>query len=515
MSAIRRLRDRLDLWPEPRVERRVRRLRDRFDLWPEPRLEFGDIQGNVLSGYGHPRAAYTFVRVDDAAEGRSLVGDLAERVTSALRRPEGRPPDVTWNLALTYQGLAALGVPSDVLHTFPDDFREGMAGRADLLGDVGDSAPERWEAGLGTGEAHLLVMVNAREQDGLDTALDELHARLDGAGGGLAVVHEQRAELLPFEWEEFGPREHFGFSDGFSQPSVRGHYVAPRPGQGVPVADGQWRPLAAGEFLLGYEDEDNVLPEAPARPLAQNGTFMIYRKLYQDVALFRRTLREAARVFARTWDLDEGYAEELLAAKVVGRWRDGTPLVRSPEHDDPANATDKARLNDFRYDQDPDGLACPLGAHIRRTNPRDALGWGGKRSLRHRVIRRGMPYGPPLPADADDDGTDRGLLFICFNASIVRQFEVIQAQWCNHGNAFGLGDDTDWLLGENRNTGRPEEGRGKMIVQGRPPFMLSPQPPFVTTRGGEYLFLPGINALRALAVPWPGRSASGALSRPA
>jgi hypothetical protein len=134
-----------------------------------------------------------------------------------------------------------------------------------------------------------------------------------------------------------------------------------------------------------------------------------------------------------------------------------------------------------------------VGAHIRRSNPRDALGFEGRLSFRHRIIRRGMPYGPPLPDGAlEDDGAERGLVFVCFNASISRQFEGVQVQWLNDGNIFGLGHDKDYLLGDARTT-------AKMTVQGAPPYFLAPQPSFVTTRGGEYLFVPGRAALRAIA----------------
>jgi hypothetical protein len=210
------------------------------------------------------------------------------------------------------------------------------------------------------------------------------------------------------------------------------------------------------------------------------------------VALFRRVLRDGAARFVSG-------DEELLAAKVVGRWRNGTPLVRSPQRPDPSFSATAPGSNLFRYlDVDVDGRRCPLGAHIRRSNPRDALGWpgldnAGLLSFRHRIIRRGVPYGPPLAADVrEDDGVDRGLVFVCFNASISRQFESVQLQWLNDGNGFHLGHDSDFLLGSPL-------GTGKMTVQGDPPFMLGPQGPFVTTRGGEYLFMPGLAALRALA----------------
>jgi len=214
---------------------------------------------------------------------------------------------------------------------------------------------------------------------------------------------------------------------------------------------------------------------------------MVWRKLHQDVALFRRTLRDAARLY-------ESGDEEKLAAKVVGRWRDGTPLVTSPAAPDPDFKPDAREANDFRYaEADPDGSRCPVGAHIRRSNPRDALGFEGRLSFRHRIIRRGMPYGPALPDGAtEDDGQDRGLVFVCFNASISRQFEGVQIQWLNDGNIFHLGHDKDFLMGDTA-------GTGKMTVEGNPPFFLGPQRSFVTTRGGEYLFVPGITALGAIA----------------
>jgi hypothetical protein len=186
---------------------------------------------------------------------------------------------------------------------------------------------------------------------------------------------------------------------------------------------------------------------------------------------------------------------DLLAAKLVGRWPDGTPLARSPARPDPALAADPARINDFAYGDDADGLRCPIGAHIRRANPRDAEGfWSGRLTSRHRIIRRGRPYGEPLPDGAlEDDGVERGLIFICFNADIWRQFETIQALWIDDGDPFGLGPDKDFLVGE------PHGTVGKMTIQGRPPFFLKPQPRFVTLRGGEYLYRPSVSGLRWLA----------------
>jgi Dyp-type peroxidase family len=282
-----------------------------------------------------------------------------------------------------------------------------------------------------------------------------------------------------------GSRAHFGYADGFAQPAIEGSSDAKAPGGGVLEKDGRWRALAPGEFVLGYHDEDGGLPLAPAPPFDRNSTYVVYRKMQMHPERMRAYLRDA--------DGDP----DVLAAKLVGRWQDGTPLVSSPDRPDPAIASDPARVNDFRYHQDPDGLACPVGAHIRRANPRDGDGFfDGKLSDRHRIIRRGRAYGPEL-ADgvAEDDGVERGLVFKCYQADIERQFEMIQTLWIEDGDSFGVGDDKDPLIGLHGG------GGGRMIVQGHPPTVLARLPTFVTVRGGEYLIRPGLRALRWLAAP--------------
>ena len=448
-------------------------------------LELADIQGDILRAYGnaYERTSYLFVSIGDAARGRDWLGGLVDRVTTAAPWKDGKKPDTTLNVSVTGRGVEALGVPPAIRETFASEFLDGMAKRADLLGDVGPSATDKWEPGLGTGEAHVMVTVNALNEELLDEALLALREGVEQAG--LRIVNEQHAQLLP------DAREHFGFADGFSQPAIEGVTDDKAPGGGVPVKGG-WRALAPGELILGYEDEDSRddrkrgLPSAPADPLGRNGTYCFYRKLHQDVALFRRTLRDAARLYA-------GGDEELLRAKVVGRWTNGTPLVTSPDRPIDDFSPDAPGANDFRYfTEDPDGGRCPIGSHIRRANPRDGLGWEGMLSFRHRIVRRGMPYGPSLPEGAEDDGAERGLVFAGFNASLSRQFEGVQIQWLNDGNIFHLGHDKDFLVGDSA-------GTGKMTVQGDPPFFLAPARSFVVTRGGEYLFAPGVRALRALA----------------
>jgi Dyp-type peroxidase family len=447
-----------------------------------------DVQGNVLRAYGvrFPRAAYLLLRVEPGRgrEARALLDRWRRRV-SFDGEAAGR---VHLNLAFTFHGLQALGAPLDGL---PLDFREGAAARSQ---DRAESARERWE--FGSPPAHALVIVHAtdtREPAG------ELRAELAAAGGPMAIVHEQDAGLLhrgdaAIEGgscsAEFN-REHFGFADGCSQPAIDGLHDDHEgdgvletllPAGGLPALletvglrqpRRRWRGVALGEFVLGYDDEDWDPPEGSASPVGPDGTFMVYRKLEQDVrGFYDHTDRCAARL---------GLDGATVRARIVGRWPDGTPLALSPDRPDPAIALDRARANHFDYGDDPAGAKCPVGAHIRRTNPRDALPAGGEATMRHRMIRRGMPY-------------DNGLLFVCFAASIERGFETVQRDWCDAGFALGL-EHPDYLLQQRPAPGAPLTGE----LQIGPTQVLPPPPaPFVTVRGTEYLLLPGREALERI-----------------
>jgi Dyp-type peroxidase family len=354
-----------------------------------------------------------------------------------------------------------------------------MAARATVLGDAGPEAPDRWDPGLR--DADLLVVLGAWRQEMLEGLRAELEEELTGPGSGLEIVHRQPAAMLP------RAREHFGFGDGFSQPAIAGAETGPRDGEGTLSKWRRWRELALGEFVLGYEDEGGERPAAPKGPLEPDSTFMVVRKLEQDVVGFRRYVREQADLHGRE--------ERWIAAKMVGRWPNGSPLARYPDRPGPAAADTRERTNRFRYGTDPDGIACPLGAHVRRANPRDALGWQGRLTQRHRMLRRGMSYGPPLPEGVTKpDDLERGLMFVSFQASIERQFEFVQKQWLGDGNVFGLSDDRDPLV-----SGYSDGRERRMVIQGSPPLFLSGLPQFVTLRGGDYFLLPGRAGLQALA----------------
>jgi Dyp-type peroxidase family len=257
------------------------------------------------------------------------------------------------------------------------------------------------------------------------------------------------------------------------------------------MPDGTWVPLATGELLLGYADEAGELPVAPVpHILASNGTFMVYRKLHQNVATFRAYLNEHAAGYGAGDD----HAKEKLAGKFIGRWRDGTPLELSPDKQNFELTQDPNRSTNFTYGKDAEGVKCPLGAHVRRVHPRDAFGFNGRLVDRRRITRRGLPYGEFAPEDVPvSDSEERGVVFMVLNASIARQFEFVQQQWIEYGNDAKQGNDKDILMGNH-------EGHGRFVVQGdrtpdNPPFVCSGLPNFVELRGGAYFFLPSITAL--------------------
>ncbi|MFI6395414.1 Dyp-type peroxidase [Nonomuraea sp. NPDC050540] len=433
----------------------------------EIRLDLGDIQGTVLRpGPAAYRGAFLLFRIDDAAAARAALRDVLGSVTSAAHMDRPRP--FTFNIAFTHTGLERLGVPQE---SFPREFRDGMAARKDVLGDVGDSDPARWESPLGTGDVHIGIVIIAGDEADLERPL-----ALAADFKGVSQVYRRDVHLPP------GGKEHFGFREGIGGPYVVGSGIDALPGQDH---------VMPGEFILGYEDgSGRVAPLPEPEILTRNGTFVAFRQCATHVAEFRRYLKEHAR---------SPEDEELLAAKIVGRWRSGAPLALSPDHDDPGLGADPHRNNDFTYDgADPDGLRVPRGAHIRRVNPRDSLTGTIVDTRIHRMVRRGALYGPPLPEGrTDDDGVERGLIFIFMGASLTRQFEFIQQVWINNGDFTGLGTERDPLVGAN-------DGTGVHTIPAHPlRRRLTGLPRFVTVRGGEYLFMPGLTALDWIATRTP------------
>jgi Dyp-type peroxidase family len=437
---------------------------------PDEPLELDDIQHFLLVRTPALAARYEFLSFLEPAAGRRWLAGLLDKVGTAAAVGSASPDSRWVSMAFTWTGLRALGLDEAALATFPAEFRAGMAARAAILGLTGANHPDHWVDELTNPAMHALVVLFARDVPERERCKAE-HARYLASLEGVNLIASVDLEALP-PFDQ--PHEHFGYRDRLS--------IIPIAGIGEPVQPGSGPAVRSGEFFLGHVDESGVQPPTPQPAvLARNGSFVAYLKMQQHVGAFRDFLREHA-------ETPEG--REWLAAKLMGRWRSGAPLVLAPEHDDPELATDLQRTNDFDYARmDPRGYACPIGAHIRRMNPRDTV----PEIQRHRMIRRGATYGPPLPEDAPEDGVERGIASFIGCASLTRQFEFAMNVWTNDPHFQGLDDERDPIIGTH-------DGTFDMTIPARPiRKKIEGLPAFTTVRGGAYFFLPSIRALRFLA----------------
>ena len=457
-----------------------------------PNVEAEDVQGIVLRGYGSlPHAAYPLLRFDDPKAIAPWLKLCLQRI--APGRPSAQKEAL--QIAFTPAGLSACGLSDAELQGFSREYLSGMVGphRSRFLGDVAESAPEEWLwGGPKTDQVHAVLLVFAESK----ARLSQLQAELQK----LHTAHSVR-ELRVLDTAALSSTEHFGFADGVSQPAIDGYHET----------KSRLHSIKPGEFLLGYPNEYGLYTERPLLPAARdprgilaldaqgsplhdfgrNGTYLVLRQLRQNVPLFRETLDKLTRRADGSSDPD---AQAYLAAQMVGRWPSGASLLEAPYADD----VSKAHSNEFRYQEaDPIGARCPIGSHVRRANPRDALPPhpGTEYSLEvnrhHRLIRRGRAYGEKLP-EGQSDTTDRGLMFIAINANITRQFEFIQHSWLNDPRFNGLSGQADPIVGaSNDNQFAPSPNPVSAYRTGLPRF--------VTVAGGAYFFMPGIRALRFLS----------------
>lgn len=514
-------------------------------------IDMDDIQGNITKAYGrfgYPIARYVFFKFfDNPQHARNFLAALLkhEYITSA--RPwqtsdVSQLPPATTNIAFTYEGLKNLGLPTETLHSFPEEFSMGMKARAEILGDEGTNGAEHWDPIWQDEKAvHMFMSINARNKDALEERYNQIQACASQFSDGVKQLFGHRGK----NGDELGyqdaaalvengqptAKEHFGFVDGISNPYFKGcgNPESWAIGNGKPLTHdhpesaSSWAPLETGEFILGYRDEAKELPAAPIpRVLSMNGTFMVYRKLHQNVGTFNRYMQEMGA--------DYPGGEEALGAKMVGRWRNGAPLASFPEkaeadafilrieeavkkRDDAKTPEEKKstaeyvtklrqQLRAYNYHDDIPGHRCPFGSHIRRANPRGSLEFGvdgafdtpGALVDRRRILRRGLPYGGVEDPNSDDG--NHGIIFMALNASIQRQFEFVQQQWMNYGNDFKLSNEKDPIIGDH------EESAHYKIPgnsASEPPFFCANVPRFVNTRGGEYFFIPSITAIRMMS----------------
>jgi deferrochelatase/peroxidase EfeB len=461
-----------------------------------PQIDYADVQGTILRGYRVELARHFILQVTDAAAAGTFIGNLVNgtggvpRVTTAQRWRT--KPDCFVNISFTAPGLAALGVTEAELKSFDPAFQAGATDEqvAGTVGDTGTSAPANWLGGAETWQnAHVVLSLWVHEDP---EVLERTAARLRaGFAAGMRELLSHDATALPDN------HVHFGYRDNIAQPTVQG---APPRKHAIPDA----QPVVpTGEFLLGYPNASGGTYSVKPAQLSTNSSYAAFRILDQDVVGFEKFLQDHAA--------QAGTTPEMLAAKVCGRWRNGNPLELRPV--EPGAVLPTSRLNDFTYvSTDPPaddtlGLKCPIGSHIRRTNPRN-MAVTGTDSTHHRITRRAIPYGPAYdPASPTD--VPRGLIGYFINASIFNQFQFIQGQWAltdsfiksakapggqPPGNAVNNISGEDVFLGVNDPASSsftlPAEPKNAVVTG----FSQT-----ITTRGGAYVFFPSITGLRYLA----------------
>ncbi len=477
-------------------------------------LNLRQIQGFILRMYRMPMVRHFLLKVHTPAAARVLLGRLASgderdapQITTAeewhvavpgpeddRKAPPRRQTDYCLNVGITWSGLVALEV-KDRLPRFShgtfNAFVEGAAKRAEALGDRGASGPEHWISGFGTGNDHVLVTLYALHPEAMEhysTRLlalfaegeaYELLAHIDG----MALTEIQDGKPVPV------PKVHFGYTDGITvTPSIRG-------GPERALADRQ-QPCEPWLFVLLDASENYHLPSPP--DFWRNGSFGVFKMIKQDVVGFENFLQaNAPRI-----------DPELLAAKLCGRWRNGMPLMLSPDTDAPTGGFDPERLNDFEYvnsdgSGDPRGVRCPIGAHIRRVHPRGqpiaGQGKPGGSNNSHRLIRRGMPYGPAYDPSLPYDGIERGLLGYFINSFIENQYEFVLSEWVEDAAFVGKvrlhPKSKDPLIGSND----PATSVFDIPQGDGPPLRTTGFSSFLTTRAVAYCFLPSVTALQRIA----------------
>ncbi|MEW6297010.1 MAG: Dyp-type peroxidase [Thermodesulfobacteriota bacterium] len=460
----------------------------------EPVLAVDNIQGNIIPGFNKPYQAFLFLKIRHVPDCKRWLDTMRHQVTPArdILRNAGAP--VWINIAFSYNGIKRLrGVATNFLDT---SFKLGLAAQSKHLGDPIDPKsaghPRNWKVGGPGTEADILLLIagDARGEDEFKHKVQPI----EGDFRGVSVLFRQPGARLP------DGREHFGFRGSVSQPGLRGRLAngGPLTPGGKPEDGGLGEPnqdlLWPGEFVFGYprqnpESTTDQGEEAREEPYwTKHGSFLVFRRLRQDVYQFHRFIHDTATEL-RIDNLG------LVAAMLVGRWPDGAPLMRA---------------------NDPRGTTCPFASHVRKTNPCDdefvvrgrlLNGEGLKRSTTqtHRLLRRGIPYGPRSQSTFEnprDDGEDRGLLFLAYQTSIERQFEWVT--WnCNDPDFKERGAGYDLIIGQNNRPGEDRRRSFAITWQGADKALrsavLSTKAEWVVPTGGGYFFAPSLEALQKLA----------------
>lgn len=517
----------------------------------EPVLDVDDIQGNILAGFNKDHQLLVALGLDNIDSARRWlrrilpsINSLAEvghfNATFRMQRARlGHDPIglvATWvNIAFSHPGLAALTSGADADGVPDEAFKQGMPARAGILGDAstkGDADPTaEWVIGGSTNVPDVLLIVASDDPDELTKSLDRVRPASGDGPNPPRVIWQEKGATRP----DLPGHEHFGFRDGISQPGVRGRVsrstgdfltrrsLASSSIGGLEFSAPGQALVWPGQFVFGYPSTDGSsgstggpVPAPEFSPCwLRNGSLLVFRRLTQDVAGFNQFLEASATKLARTLAF-AGISADQLGAKIVGRWKSGAPILRSPQADNQNLGDCPFANNDFLFtidtpppnfkqgagwdgkqftaaSSDPLGFVCPHAAHIRKVNPRDQDTDKGDKfdTLKRRIIRRGIPFGPPLVNPLDDDGVERGLHFLCYQTSIIDQFELLQTDWANSlGNPKPGGHDL--IIGQLPGQPRSfdlDDGSGESAT-------VTTDRQYVVATGGGYFFAPSISALR-------------------
>jgi Dyp-type peroxidase family len=461
-----------------------------------------DIQGNIVAPFNKDHQTFLLLAIDDPVGARRWLGRMVDDVATSeevaafnrlfrlvrSRRHDRREViEATWvQLLFSAAGLRRLGVPENEIAEAGPAFSAGMKAQAAGLGDTAESDPSTWEEPY-HGDIHAMLIVAGDDNEDVKAEVDHLLSEARRHG-----IHELDREVGHTLSGALRGHEHFGFKDGISQPAILEIDDAPAPDDPPAV------PL--GEFVLGWPNQQGATVTSPA--WTRNGSFVVFRRLRQDVAGFRDFITSTAGSLGET--------PALVGAQLVGRWASGTPLAHAPTTDDLTLGSDQR--NSFDYANDPDGFVTPRFSHIRKVFPRaEAPRPPAGEAARRRILRRGIPYGPQLGTQPSDHAAhaDRGLLFVCAQASIEEQFQFIQQAWANDAN-FPTSSQPS-VGGYTPSPGSPPDGPDPVIGQhhgqgvdnlrreAQPDHPVSLTKQFVTTTGGEYFFCPSISTLRLWA----------------
>jgi deferrochelatase/peroxidase EfeB len=481
----------------------------------QKQLDLEDIQGFILRGYRMPMVRHFLLSVHEPAKARELLGRFvngneadAPQITTAkdwhvgfqpgpyddIKEKPTRKPDYCLNIGITWSGMIALEIKNrvpDLSFKSFDAFTIGAAERARLVGDTGPADPQFWVGNFGKGTDHVLVTLHAISPDAMTQYTDRMTALFSEGNAFLEIWRQDGMALMEMIDGKPVPtfKVHFGYTDGISQTNIKG-------GPENLQRDHQ-QPCEAWLFVLQDEAENYFVPQP--RELGLNGSFAVFKMIETDVVGFENFLQSKK-------DLID---QELLAAKICGRWRNGVPLMLSPDTDKPESGISPDQMNNFEYvnadgSGDPRGIRCPVGAHMRRINPRGqpitGQGTPGGSNTTHRLVRRGMPYGPVYDPSKPYDGIPRGLLGYFINSNIENQYEFVLSQWVNESEYAGSvrldPKSKDPMIG----TQDPNESIFTIPQpNGAPPIKITGFSSFVTTKAAAYCFLPSITALKFIS----------------